>query len=59
MSQEITCDVLVAGAGLAGLSAALSASGKGARVIVLEAAPVEERGGNTRFSNGAMRAVYS
>jgi tricarballylate dehydrogenase len=27
-------------------------------VLVLECAPPEERGGNSRFSNGAMRAVY-
>lgn len=51
-------DVVVVGAGIAGLSAALTARENGASVIVLERAPVEERGGNTRFSNGAMRAVY-
>ncbi|MET0922408.1 MAG: FAD-dependent oxidoreductase, partial [Xanthobacteraceae bacterium] len=56
MSQP---DVLVVGGGLAGLSAALAARERGASVLVLERAPIEERGGNSRFSIGAMRAVYS
>ncbi len=34
------CDVLVAGGGIAGLQAALAAAGEGARVILLEQAPV-------------------
>ncbi len=54
-----SADIVVIGAGLAGLSAALAAREAGASVIVLERAPIEERGGNTRFSNGAMRAVYA
>src|SRR5882757_10500044 len=52
-------DVLVVGAGLAGLAAALTAREQGASVLVIERAPREERGGNSRFSIGAMRAVYS
>ena len=51
-------DVLVIGAGMAGLCAAIAARHAGASVIVLEKAPQAERGGNTRFSNGAIRAVY-
>src|SRR5215213_418993 len=51
-------DVLVIGAGMAGLSAAIAAREAGASVIVIEKAPEAERGGNTRFSNGAIRAVY-
>src|SRR5262249_4964636 len=41
------------------LGAALAAREAGASVVVIECAPEEERGGNTRFSNGAMRAVYA
>ena len=51
-------DVLVIGAGMAGLCAAIAARDAGASVIVLEKAPEALRGGNTRFSNGAIRAVY-
>jgi tricarballylate dehydrogenase len=51
-------NIVVIGAGIAGLSAALAAREAGASVTVLERAPRDERGGNTRFSNSAMRAVY-
>jgi tricarballylate dehydrogenase len=51
-------DVLVVGGGIAGLSAALAARESGAAVRLIERAPKAERGGNTRFSNGALRAVY-
>ena len=52
------CDVVVVGAGNAGLCAALAACESGARVLVLEAAPESERGGNSRFTAGAMRVAY-
>jgi tricarballylate dehydrogenase len=48
-------DVIVVGCGGAGLSAAVSAAEAGARVCVLERAPFEERGGNTRHTGAWMR----
>ena len=41
-------DVVVVGAGNAGMCAALAARGEGARVLVLEAGSFDERGGNRR-----------
>lgn len=52
-------DVVVVGAGNAALCAALAAREGGASVAVLEVAPEEESGGNTRFTAGAMRVVYN
>lgn len=52
-------DVVVVGAGNAALCAALSARDSGASVLVLERAPEGERGGNTAFTAGLMRVVYS
>ena len=52
-------DVLVVGKGNAALCAALAARDDGARVAMLEAAPVDESGGNSRFAGGVMRFAYS
>ncbi|WP_165492079.1 FAD-dependent tricarballylate dehydrogenase TcuA [Egibacter rhizosphaerae] len=51
-------DVIVVGAGNAALVAALSAHEAGARVLVLEAAPKEERGGNSRFAGAIFRIAH-
>ena len=51
-------DVLVVGAGNAALCAAISAHENGARVLMLEAAPLDERGGNSHFTGGAFRFAY-
>ena len=48
-------NIIVVGCGIAGLSAAVSAAEVGAKVTVLERAPKEERGGNTRWTEAFMR----
>ncbi|MFP6808900.1 MAG: FAD-dependent tricarballylate dehydrogenase TcuA [Pseudomonadales bacterium] len=52
-------DIVVVGAGNAALCAALAARQSGLKVLVLERAPESERGGNTRYTAGAMRFVYN
>src|SRR5258707_10879624 len=52
-------DVLVVGAGNAALCAAISAHESGAHVLMLEAAPFEERGGNSHFTGAAFRFAFS
>ena len=51
-------DVIVVGAGNAGFAAAMAARDVGASVIMLERAPPEESGGNSKFTAGAMRVAY-
>jgi tricarballylate dehydrogenase len=51
-------DVIVVGAGNAAFCAALAAQEQGASVLMLEAAPEAESGGNSRFTAGAFRVVY-
>ena len=51
-------NVVIIGAGNAGLCAALAAAEQGAHVTVLERAPLEERGGNSAFTAGAIRVTY-
>jgi tricarballylate dehydrogenase len=56
LPEEI--DVIVVGAGNAALCAALAAAEQGARVLMLERAPKDERAGNTAFTAGAIRVAY-
>ncbi|NML47572.1 FAD-dependent tricarballylate dehydrogenase TcuA [Ramlibacter sp. G-1-2-2] len=53
--QQQQYDVVVIGSGIAGLSAAVSAQENGARVCVIERAPAEEAGGNTRHTGAYIR----
>jgi tricarballylate dehydrogenase len=57
--QDSRTDVVVVGAGNAGLCAALSAREAGASVVVLEASPKSQRGGNSAYTGGAMRTVFN
>jgi len=52
-------DVVVVGAGNAAFCAALAAREQGATVLVLERAPEDEAGGNSRFTAGLMRVAYN
>ena len=58
MTEQNTFDVVVVGAGSAALNAALSASEKGAKVLVIEKAPEHLRGGNSYFTGGLFRFSY-
>ncbi len=48
-------DMVIVGCGIAGLSAAAAAVQQGLEVAILERAPIEERGGNTRWTEAFMR----
>src|SRR5687768_12106127 len=52
-------DLIVVGGGNAALCAAISASEFSKNVLLLERAPEEESGGNSRFTAGLMRVVYN
>jgi tricarballylate dehydrogenase len=54
----VTADVLVLGGGNAGLCAALSARESGASVLVVECAPPEFRGGNSRHTRN-LRCMHN
>src|ERR1700685_4176770 len=52
-------DVIVVGAGNAAFWAARAAQEEGAKVVMCEAAPQDESGGNSRFTAGSIRVVYN
>lgn len=53
-----TFDVVVVGGGNAATCAAISAHENGARVLIIEAASREDRGGNSRFAGTVFRAPH-
>ncbi len=53
-AADTSCDIVVIGAGGAGLSAATEAASKGAKVIVVEKMPII--GGNTNYATGGLNA---
>jgi tricarballylate dehydrogenase len=58
MDVEKTCDVLVVGGGNAALCAALAAREAGAGVLLVEHAPRDYRGGNSRHTRN-LRAMHT
>lgn len=52
-------DVIVVGAGNAASCAALSARENGATVLMLEAAPEDQKGGNSSYTGGALRFAHN
>lgn len=54
-TEHLAFDVVIVGCGVAGLSAALEALERGASVALLERSDIEERGGQTRWTEAQMR----
>ena len=59
MTQAGTFDVVVVGGGNAALCAALAAGESGTRVLLVEKAPLHERGGNSFFTAGGFRFTHA
>ena len=57
--MELDPDIIVVGAGNAAICAALAARKSRTSILVLERAPESQKGGNSRYTAGAMRFVYN
>src|SRR3954463_1342201 len=53
-----TVDVVVVGSGNAASCAALAAKEGGSAVLMVDAASVDDRGGNTAYAGGQMRVAF-
>src|SRR5512139_284177 len=58
VKKRIAYDVVVVGAGNAGLVAAIEARNHDARVLLLDKGPRERRGGNSRLADGEFRVAF-
>ncbi|PAF48265.1 FAD-binding dehydrogenase [Helicobacter sp. 12S02232-10] len=56
--EQLDCDVLIVGGGNAALCAALSAKENGGKVLVLETAPKDWRGGNSQHTRN-LRSMHT
>ncbi len=56
--SKLKYDIVVVGAGNAALCAAIAAAEQSVSVLVLERAPKQARGGNSYFTDGAIRFAY-
>jgi len=54
--SDLSCDVLVVGAGLAGFTAATRAAEQGAKVLLIEKSSGELGDGNILMASGSLRA---
>jgi tricarballylate dehydrogenase len=54
----LAADVVIVGAGNAAFCAAHAAAERGVSVLMVECAPEDEAGGNSRFTAGVFRCVY-
>src|SRR5215475_920576 len=54
--NDISCDVLVIGAGLAGFTAAVRAAERGAKVLLIDKSRGERGDGNVLMASGSLRA---
>lgn len=58
MGEQFIYDVIIVGAGNAALCAAISAKEQGLHVLVVERGEENKRGGNSFFTDGAIRCAY-
>ncbi len=57
VKEHLRFDVVVVGGGNAGLSAAIEAADRGAKVLLIEKGSKQTRGGNSRFTYGDFRVI--